>query len=298
MDSLKALKIFSRVAKLGSFTAAAREAGLSPSMVGNHVRSLEDWFGAPLLLRTTRQQSLTAEGHEVLDHADAIIAGLVALEDAAGRTSDPAGPVRVTAPVGIGRHFAAPVLRRLSLLHPKLQIELLLSDREEDLVKAGLDLALRNGPLTGGGSSLVARAVGRQSLLLAAAPAYADAAGLPASLDDLRTHRAVRYARNGRPRAWLFPTAEGMAQLDPPAGFIADDIETLRDAAVDGLGIAWLPDWLLARNFGDGSLLPVLPEQPAFTIDTYLIRSAAPPARRVRITADMLAAELGKCLRR
>ena len=298
MDSLKALNIFSRVARLGSFTAAAREAGLSPSMVGNHVRSLEDWFGAPLLLRTTRQQSLTAEGREVLDHADAIIAGLVALEDSARRTSDPAGPVRVTAPVGIGRHFVAPVLRRLSSLHPKLRIELSLSDREEDLVKSGLDLALRNGPLTGGGSSLVARAIGRQSLLLAAAPAYAEAAGLPSSLDELRTHRTVRYARNGRPRAWLFPTAEGMVQVDPPAGFIADDIETLRDAALDGLGIAWLPDWLLAGNLEDGSLLPVMPGQPASTIDTYLIRSTAPPTRRVRMTADVLASEIGKCLRR
>lgn len=295
MDELKALKVFTRVVELGSFTAAARDLGLSPAMVGNHIRSLEARFRAPLLLRTTRQQSLTEEGREIAERATAILAGIAALDEIADRGSDPVGSIRISAPVGIGRRFVAPVLRQLSLKYPLLRIELRLSDQPEDLVKSGLDLAVRNGPLAGG-ESIIARVVGRRPLVLAAAPSYAASAGLPSSLNELRTHRTVRYCRDGRPRTWLFPTEGGLTQLDPPTSFMADDIETLRDAALDGLGITWLPDWLLIPHFSDGSLLPVMSDQPALVIDTYLVRLDATRTKRVELVAETLAAEMAKQL--
>ena len=89
-----------------------------------------------------------------------------------------------------------------------------------------------------------------------------------------------------------------MVQIDTSTGFMADDIEALRDAAIDGMGIAWLPDWLLAPHFKNGSLLPVMREQRALTIETYLVRPDAPPTRRVRHTADMLVSEFAKHLGR
>ncbi|MDP9810182.1 DNA-binding transcriptional LysR family regulator [Rhizobium tibeticum] len=291
MDQLKALKVFCRIIELGSFAAAARDLGLSPAMVGNHVRALEEWYGTPLLLRTTRQQNLTEEGREVAERATAILAEMTALEEVAKRGSDPEGHVRISAPVGIGRYFVAPIMRRLSLQYPKLRVELRLSDQPEDLVRSGVDLAIRNGPLVGG-ESLIARVVARRPLVLAAAPAYASTSGMPASLDDLRSHRTVRYCRDGRPRPWLFPTDEGLVQLDPPTGFMSDDIEALRDAAVDGVGITWLPDWLLASHFEDGSLVQVMPNQPAFSIETFLVRPHAALTKRVALLNDVLASQL------
>ncbi|MEF0941636.1 LysR family transcriptional regulator [Rhizobium sp. BR 362] len=291
MDQLKALKVFSRTIELGSFAAAARDLGLSPAMVGNHVRALEEWFGTPLLRRTTRQQNLTEEGRELAQRAAAILAEMTELEELAKRGSDPEGHVRISAPLGIGRRFVAPIIRHVSLQYPKLRLELRLSDQPEDMVRSGLDLAIRNGPLVGG-ESMIARVLARRPLVLAAAPAYAKTFGLPASLDDLRDHRTVRYCRDGRPRQWLFPTDEGLVQLDPPTGFMSDDIEALRDAALDGVGITWLPDWLLASHFDDGSLMQVMPEQPAFSVETFLVRPDVALTQRVAVVRDALASQL------
>lgn len=297
MNHLQSLRVFVRVVDLGSFAAAARDLGLSPAMVGNHIRSLEKWFGAPLLLRTTRQQSLTEEGREVVRSAMTIIAGMTALEDVARRKSDPSGPVRVSAPIGIGRHFVAPAIQALLQKYPKLRVDLHLSDQVEDLVKSGLDLAVRNGPLSGA-EGLVARTVARQTLVLGAAPSYVRRAGLPQNLDELRRHEAVCYSQNGRPRLWLFPTADGMVQINPSPSFMATDIETLRDAALSGLGLIWQPEWLLSPHFATGALLPVMPDQPALTIETYLVRPDSSPPHRVRVAADFLADELKKKLGR
>jgi DNA-binding transcriptional LysR family regulator len=298
MSRLKSLAVFARVAELGSFAGAARDFGMSPAMVGNHIRALEEWFSTPLLLRTTRQQSLTDAGHGVLAKARHVLAGMAALESLAEAREEPSGSLRLSAPVGIGRHFVAPVLRNLARSYPKLQVELRLSDAPEDLVKSGLDLAVRNGPLPGGEASLVARVIARQPLLLAASPDYLATHGSPRTLGDLLQHKTVRYSRNGRPRPWLFPSNEGMEQIDPPAAFMADDIESLCDAAREGLGIAWLPAWLVAAHVAAGSLVLVLPRQDPLVIDTYLIRQASPhvPAK-VTLAADALAQGISRLLK-
>jgi DNA-binding transcriptional LysR family regulator len=297
MDRLKSLDVFARVATLGSLAAAARDTGLSPAMVGNHVRALEAWFAKPLLVRTTRRQALTDAGREVLAEARSIQAGLDALERIRERGDEPSGILRVAAPLGIGRHHVAPLLRTLANRHPRLEIELRLSDFAEDLVTSGVDLAVRNGPLTGNESSLVARAAARQFLLLAAAPAYLEKAGRLWTLGDLMSHRAVRYSRHGRPRPWLFPNGDDLLQYDPPTAFMADEIDTLRDAACEGLGICWLPDWLLAECFAEGTLERVLPEAQMLVIDTYIVRPALQhPPGKVLLAADFLAKGLGRSM--
>lgn len=280
MNHVKALRVFTHVVELGSFAAAARELGLSPAAVGNHIRSLETWFGASLLLRTTRQQSLTEEGREVIDQAAAILDGVTALDNLACCNLEQAGPI------GIGRQFVAPIIHRLLQKHPKLRIDLRLSDRPEDLVKSGLDMAVRNGPLAGG-ETLIVRSMARQTLVLGAAPTYAEKWGLPEKLEELRNHNTVSYSRNGWPRQWLFPTEDGMIQIEPPASFMATDIGTLCDAAINGLGIIWPPEWLLVPHFESCALIPIIVDQPALTIDTYLVRPDASPPKRVRIAAEL-----------
>lgn len=295
MDPLTSLSVFVRVVDLGSFAAAGRALGLSPSMVGNHVRALEARVAAPLLLRTTRQQSLTDAGAELLQRARGILEAMSGLDQMADRTADLAGPLRLSAPLGIGRHWVAPALRHFLHAHPGLEIDLQLSDQPKDLLATGLDLVVRNGPLLGSQASLVARVVARQSLILAAAPDYLAAAGAPARLDDLLRHRTLRYSRDGRARPWLFPTADGMIQLDPPTGFMADDIGTLCDAALEGAGICWLPDWLLRPHLAAGRLVPVLADQPALGIDVFLVRPNAPyPPRKLLLAADFLAQAIAR----
>ncbi|MCB8822935.1 LysR family transcriptional regulator [Microvirga rosea] len=290
MSRLKSLTVFVRVAELGSFAAAARDLELSPAMVGNHIRALEEWFSTPLLLRTTRQQSLTDAGQEVLAKARHVLAGMAALESLAERGEEPSGPLRLSAPIGIGRHVVAPALRNLARTYPKLKIELRLSDLPEDMVKSGLDLAIRNGPLPGDEASLIARVIARQTLILAASPSYLTAYGSPRNLGDLLQHKTVRYSRYGRPRPWLFPSGESVEQIDPPTAFMSDDIETLCDAAREGLGITWLPSWLLAPHIAAGTLAMVLPEQEPWVVDTFLIRPASPHfSAQVLLAADVLA---------
>jgi DNA-binding transcriptional LysR family regulator len=297
MSRLKSLAVFIRVAELGSFAAAARDLGMSPAMVGNHIRALEEWFSTPLLLRTTRQQSLTDAGQEVLMKARYVLAGMDALDALAQGSEEPSGPLRLSAPIGIGRHFVAPALRNLAQSYPKLQVELRLSDVPEDLVKSGLDLAVRNGPLPGDEASIVARVIARQPLLLAASPDYLAAYGSPQTLGDLLHHKTVRYSRNGRPRPWLFPSDEVVEQIDPPAAFMADDIESLCDAARAGLGITWLPAWLVVPHISAGSLELVLPDQDPLVIETYLIRQAsAHVSAKVRLAADTLSDIIARTL--
>lgn len=298
MNRFESLSVFARVVDRGSFAAAARDLGLSPAMVGNHIRALEAWFASPLLLRTTRQQTLTDKGRLVLRQARRMLEDMAELEASAQQSNDLDGPLRIAAPIGLGRHHVAPAARAFGALHPNLQIELRLSDSVEDIVKEGIDLAVRNGPIPGSEASLIARVIARQSLLLVAAPSYLDVAGSPGSIHDLTQHRTVRYSRYGRPRPWMFPTKASMVQVDPPTSFMADDIDTLLDAARDGCGIAWLPDWLVAPALGEGTLQRLLPSQRALVIDTYLVRHAA-RAAPVKVTraAEHLAAALSRSMK-
>ena len=293
MSRFESLSIFVRVVDFGSFAAAARDLGLSPAMVGNHVRSLEEWSGAPLLLRTTRQHSLTDRGQQVLAQARILLGNMEALEALNQRIDHLTGPLHIAAPVGLGRHHVGPIMRTFAVDHPALQIELRLSDAVEDIIKGGLDLAIRNGPISGNEASIVTRVIARQELWLVAAPRYLDQAGLPGSMEDLMQHRTVRYSRHGRPRAWAFPDKEKTIQIDPPTAFMADDIDTLLDAAREGCGISLLPDWLVASSSNDGSLQRVLASQPALVIETYLVRASVRVlSPKLRQASDYLSTEL------
>jgi len=298
LSRFDSLGVFARVADLGSFAAAARDLGISPAMVGNHARRLEAWLGAPLLLRTTRQQSLTDTSRSVLARTRLLLNGMAELEAAAERPHALTGPLRVSAPIGIGRHHVGPALRAFAALHPGVQVELRLSDMLEDMVKAGLDLAVRNGPVPGREASLVARVIARQELVLVASPSYLDRVGTPTRREELMQHRTVRYSRHGRARGWAFAEDGATVQMDPPSAFLADNIETLLDAACEGLGIARLPDWLVAPALADGALCRVLPRECPLVIDTYLVRPMThAPSIKVRTAADHLASAIARSMK-
>ncbi|UZF90311.1 LysR family transcriptional regulator [Bosea sp. NBC_00550] len=294
MDRLTSMEVFVRAVDLGSFAAAAETLDLSAPMVGKHVRFLEERLGARLLNRTTRRQSLTDVGRAYYDRCRTILAETTAAEALAGdHLGEPSGRLRVTMPAHFGRRCVAPVLFGLAQRYPRLELELSFGDPIADLVQQGYDLAIRTGTLEDR-SGIVARRIARQPMLLCAAPAYLERHGTPTGLDDLAQHQAILYGRAGWVRPWQFPQA-GLPPLEiAPSGRLRfDDLDAMADAAVAGLGLSWLPAWLIRDRLRSGELAVVLPDQPPFLYDGYALWPQSPLLPlKVRVAVDELAKAL------
>lgn len=290
MDRLTSMAVFVKAVDLGSFTAAAEALELSGPMVGKHVRFLEERLGVRLLTRTTRRQSLTDFGRAYYERCRIVLAEVEAADAlVADQLAEPRGRLRVTMPVHFGRRCVAPVLLKLAQQYPALELELSFSDRFSDLAEDDYDLAIRTGdPEEKPG--LVARRVARQRMLVCAAPAYLERHGRPQRVEELAGHQAVIYRRSGRIRPWLFPQ-EGQSPLEiTPANRLRfDDLDAVADAATLGMGLAWLPSWLVRERLSSGALVQLLPEQPAFLYDAHALWLQAPHLpRRVRLAVEAL----------
>lgn len=290
MDRLTSMAVFVKAVDLGSFTAAAEALELSGPMVGKHVRFLEERLGVRLLTRTTRRQSLTDFGRAYYERCRIVLAAAEAADAlVADQLAEPRGRLRVTMPVHFGRRCAAPVLLKLAQQYPALELDLSFSDRFSDLAEDDYDLAIRTGdPEEKPG--LVARRVARQRMLVCAAPAYLERHGRPQRVEELAGHQAVIYRRSGRIRPWLFPQ-EGQSPLEiTPANRLRfDDLDAVADAATLGMGLAWLPSWLVRERLSSGALVQLLPEQPAFLYDAHALWLQAPHLpRRVRLAVEAL----------
>jgi DNA-binding transcriptional LysR family regulator len=296
MDRLTSMSVFAKVAEVGSFAAAAELFGLSPPMVGKHVRALEERLGARLINRTTRRQSLTEFGRVYYERCKLVLAEA----DAADALADellgvPRGPLRVSVPVLFGRRCVVPVLLKLARLHPELELNLSFSDRPVDLIEDGFDLAIRNGA-TGDGVGLISRRVARQRMTVCASPAYLDAYGAPRTISELEAYEAIIYSRSGRARSWLFPQGDGVPiAVTPRSRLRLDDLEAIADAAVAGMGLAWLPCWLVRDHVTSGALVRVLADAPNIAFDSHALWLQTPHLPlRIRLAIDALAAELPK----
>jgi DNA-binding transcriptional LysR family regulator len=251
---------FAETAKHGSFAAAARELGSAPSTLAKAVSRLEASLGVKLFHRTTRQVNLTADGERLFRRCQRVLAEIDDLQaEAAGTRAAPSGTLRVDAPIVWGRRVLLPLLASLVERHPGLQLDLRLQDAYVDLVKDGIDLAIRAGGL--GDSSLVARRISSQSLVLCASPRYLEARGQPRTIDQLAGHAAVvfRQPSTGRSRPWQFRTRGQPVELQPASRVQINDGEGMVAAAVAGLGLAQLPDYMVADEIARGELAEVLP---------------------------------------
>ncbi|QKI68649.1 LysR family transcriptional regulator [Achromobacter xylosoxidans] len=254
-DRLGGIEVFVQAAEAGSFALAAERLSLTRSAVGKSIARLEARLGARLFHRTTRQQSLTDAGQAYYDRCVRALAELYDAEAEldSGRRS-PQGRLRVSAPVVFGRHCVAPVLRELAARHPQLQIEISFNDRVVDLIEEGYDLGIRIGALPDS-ASLVARRLGLQTMGIGASPAYIAAHGRPQTLDEMRQHVGVAYARGGVEKGWSLMEADGeVVQLRVPPRLRMDDLQAIADAAIAGAGLAWLPCWMLSHYVRTGEL--------------------------------------------
>jgi DNA-binding transcriptional LysR family regulator len=298
MDRLASMAVFVKAVDLGSFAAAAAALDLSAPMVGKHVRSLEERLGVRLINRTTRRQSPTDFGRAYYERCRVVLAEAEAADALAlDQLSEPRGKLHVTMPVLLGRRCVMPILLELARHHPGLELDLSFTDPIADLAEAGHDLAVRTGDLEDR-AGLVARRIARQRMVVYASPSYLARHGEPRRLEDLGGHQAIIYRRSGRIRPWLFPRdGQPPAEIMPVGRLRLDDLDAIADAATAGMGLAWLPSWLVRERVAAGALAPLLPEQPAFLYDCHAVWLQTPHLpRKVRLAIDALASALPRLM--
>ncbi|WP_244064923.1 LysR family transcriptional regulator [Bradyrhizobium sp. Ce-3] len=296
MDRLTSMAVFLRAVDLGSFAAAAEALEMSGPMVGKHVRFLEERLGVRLLHRTTRRQSLTEFGQAYYERCRAVLAEAEAADAlATDQLSEPRGRLKVTMPALLGRHCVAPLLLKLAQKYPALELDLSFGDPVADLMEGGYDLAIRTGDLDAP-SGVITRRIARQRMVVCGSRVYLKAHGRPRTLDELSQHQAIVYRRSGGVRSWLFPRDGQKPREIWPAGRLRlDDLEAIADAAARGMGLAWLPSWLVRERLERGALVRVLGNEGELPYDCHALWLPTPRLPpKVRLAVDALAAALPK----
>lgn len=256
LKDLDDLEIYAKVALSGSMSIAARQLGLSPAFVSKRIKRLEEALGTRLLHRTTRQITMTEAGQGFYERIINILASLEEAQSfASGRSNEILGTLRVAAPTSFGRMHIAPHLAGFMIRHPKLAVDLILSDALTDIVAQGFDLAVRISDLKDSG--LVARKLCKVTRVLCASPSYVARHGLPQTIDELSEHQCLP-AHNGEP--WRLHGPAGPLTYRAEGLLKTNSSEVIREAVISGLGIALRSTWDVGGELSDGRLVRVLPD--------------------------------------
>jgi DNA-binding transcriptional LysR family regulator len=290
---LNRVAVFLRVVELQSFTAAAEALGLPKSSVSRGVARLEESLGVQLLQRTTRAVQLTDAGRLYFEEASR---ALGALEQAQATLSQldsrPQGAVRITAPADLGALVLAPLAARFARRTPGITLEFILTGRLVNLVEEGVDLAVRAGPLRD--SSLISRRVNGLEAWIFASPAYLDARGTPASLQDLAGHDCVLFRPRRGQAEWALVGPGGETRVTVKGPVSADDFTFNREAVLAGAGIGLLPALHCEQDLARGRLVRLL---GAYSGPSSPLHVVWPPSRhvpkRVMVVREWLVKSLG-----
>lgn len=240
-----------------SFVRAAERLDLSTTAVSRQVAELESHLQTRLLQRTTRRISVTETGRSFYERCVQILADVDEAErEAMQEAAEPRGTIRLTASVNFGTHQLTPAIASFLARHPQVRFDVSLSDRIVDIVEEGFDLAIRIG--TTGAENLVARKLGEMRLVPCASPDYIAKHGAPDSPEDLARHNCLTYEYALR-NAWAFRDAAGRERAVRVAGSLNSNNGDLNvAAAVQGVGIALEPDFIVGAQLKAGDLVPVL----------------------------------------
>jgi DNA-binding transcriptional LysR family regulator len=254
MDKLSALRAFTEVAETGGFSRAARKLELATSSVTRSVDGLEESLGTVLLNRTTRQVTLSDAGTSYYVRAKKILDD-VAEADASvtDRGTEPTGPLRVSVPVEFGRQCISPHLGAFLAKYPKLELDLTLSDAISDLVSERFDLAIRLGTAAPN-AALVSRPLGSFSRFVVASHGYLTAFGTPREPCELTAHQCLRFSYGSDQQVWTFCCGKSQIKVAVTGRLKTNNSEVLREAALNGSGIALLPSWLVLPGIQSGQL--------------------------------------------
>lgn len=260
MDTLTSLRVFCRVAELKSFTGAADRLDMSPTMASRHVRYLEDRLGTRLLNRTSRHVSLTESGSLYFNQAKQTLDALEDVEAAVGNiTVEPRGTLKLSAPVWFANARFSRVIADFEAAYPQVRLDVHLSGRLVNLVEEGFDLAFRVAAPGALDPGLIARSLSDMPFLAVAAPSYLDPTGRPATLSELEGRTLLMYSGARSATVVTFDGPEGQQSVRFNAGLQSGNESLLHLAAIDGLGIAILPEIMVERDLSEGRLEAVLP---------------------------------------
>ena len=286
------MRVFAGVVEAGSFVAAADELEMSKAAVSRYVADLEARLGVRLLHRTTRRLSLTQEGEVFFARCKELLSGVEEAEaEITERTGQAVGVLKVSAPVSFGILRLAPLWGSFMAVHPRVQLEVTLSDRVVDLIEEGFDMAVRIARLES--SSLVSRRLSSTRMILCASPRYLRKHGKPARPQDLAGHSILSYSLLSIGDTWEFEGPQGPVSVDVHPRMHSNSGDTCRTVALDHQGIILQPEFLVGEDLRTGRLVELMPQYRSIELGVYALypsRKHLPP--KVRLLIEHLAQAL------
>lgn len=270
-DNLAGITIFVAAARLGNFTLAAEQLGISKSAVGKSIARLEGRLGIQLFQRTTRSNKLTEDGKAYFAVCAAALEEIGAVETSMRSRHDVlVGQVRIDMPVAFGRDILLPILLDLCRPHPEMELVLTFSEGLTDPAAEDVDLLVRFGALEDS-SHLIARRLATQNRVICASPSYLEACGVPMRLEDLNKHRGIVGSQKGPPRKWLVRDNEQIKTVAPKRCHRLSDGGAIVTAAVAGAGICQMPLSIVQRFLASGELVPILTSYSVIPVEIHLL---------------------------
>lgn len=297
MDTLTSLRVFAAVAEFKSFTAAATRLGVSPAMASKHVMHLEARLGTRLLNRTSRRISMTESGVLYFNYARQMLDGLDEVEAAVSNvTVLPRGTLRLSAPVWIANTLIARAFADYHQRYPDVRLDIDLSGRLVNLVEEGFDLALRATSPERLDPGLIARPLAKVAFHLVGSPAYLARGPRPTQQADLNGHSVLLYSGLGDKGSLVLDSPQGPGTVNFRTVMQSESEIMLHLAALEGMGLTFLPTWMTQADIASGRLEVLLPEIAVFNVGLYAVY----PSRKflsakVRTFIDFLASQEGLC---
>jgi len=270
MNLFLSMSVFRRVAETESFSETARELGLSQPTVSKHISALEDHLKVKLLNRSTRQLSLTEIGRQYYVQCTHILDELSATQ-ATIRDHQlvPSGTLRINLPVTFGEVEIVPHIWKFLSQYPELNLDLIMVDHYVDLVKEGVDCAIRVGPLTD--SSLIARKIGSFQRITVATPEYLAKFGEPNNLSDLKDHDCIVFTLLTTRDDWQFTGPKGPESIQVHGRLSVNNPRMMHDAVLEHVGIAVIPTWLIDDDIKKGNVKQILSEYRPRSMDIHVL---------------------------
>ena len=293
MEDLERMAIFARVVEAKSFSAAARQLGLSKSLVSKHVTQLEKSIGARLLNRTTRNMSLTEAGAVFYEHCARIVEELAEAKSVVSRLhSEPRGMLRISSSVAFGRLHIAPAVAEFLAQYPEVNIDMVTTDRFVDLAEDGYDVVIRI--MAEPPPNVVARKLAGVHRKMCATPEYFARHGVPKTIADLERHNCLTYTSFNPRGSWRLRGPDGDISVPSSGNLRINDDDALAEAVLCGLGIALLPTFIIGKELQNGRLQSVLSEY--IPVERYIYAVYLPTrhlSAKVRAFIDYLLKRFG-----
>jgi DNA-binding transcriptional LysR family regulator len=260
LEFLPRMAMFAAVVQAGGFGRAADKLGVSKSRLSKHIAALEDELGVRLMSRTTRSLRPTEAGELFLEHCTEVLRVAAEARGILSAIQEQAvGRLRISIPVSLGRVALRAPLLEYARRFPRVRVDVDVSDQKIDLYRSGVDLAIRVGPAHD--PELVVKRLADSRQLVVGSPAYLKERGVPASPDELTSHECLLYEYQSLPEQWVFQCDGKRIDVQVSGRLRCNSGDMLADAAVAGLGLAWLPDFVAREHLQAGRLVAVLDSQ-------------------------------------